>query len=265
MGRWRKIKRVIGVVLLHMVGIIPPLGYLYFSIEKANIKEQALICNAIEIEILDSLENRFITKAEVLNWLEEMNVIEGVTKISSLDLTLLEKELEEKQGVLKSVISYSSTGVLRVEVEQRRAIVRVEMGEYSFYIDSEGYIIPKANKVAYVPVINGNYPLPFPVGHYGYIDSGDSFLNGICNFALFLEEEVGWSKMIDQIESDKVGQLTFYPRVGGTKVIFGTLHNIEEKFTLLKEFYNKIVSLKGWDIYESVDIRYKDQLVCKKR
>ncbi|MFA5713977.1 MAG: hypothetical protein WC960_07395 [Bacteroidales bacterium] len=265
MGRWSKTKRIISISLLHLMGITPIVLYLYFLTTEDSRRERELLCSKIEIVIKDSTENKFIGREEIESILKERRVVEGVTKIASLDLNMLEREMEERDGVLRSEISYSSDGVLRVKVEQRRAIIRLEMGESRFFIDREGYIIPKGERVAYLPVVSSSHPLPYPSNHFGYIEQDDPFLFGIYKLALFLERERGWNKLIDQIESDQNGSLILYPRVGKSIIIFGPPKNIEDKFALLKEFYRKVAPLKGWDMYKSVDIRFKDQLVCKKR
>ena len=70
--------------------------------------------------------------------------------------------------------------------------------------------------------------------------------------------------MVEQIYVDEKGVLSFIPRVGSFEVIFGEPENIEYKFLKLEAFYNKVIPAQGWDAYKSVDLRFGNQLVCKK-
>ena len=39
---------------------------------------------------------------------------------------------------------------------------------------------------------------------------------------------------------------------------------LEEKFQKISLFYNDIVSAKGWNTYKSVNVKFKNQIICDK-
>ena len=54
------------------------------------------------------------------------------------------------------------------------------------------------------------------------------------------------------------------PRSGRFAVLFGRLEDVERKFDKLLRFYRSGLSSIGWSEYRTIDIRYNDQVVCKK-
>ena len=56
----------------------------------------------------------------------------------------------------------------------------------------------------------------------------------------------------------------FTPRSGRFAVLFGRLEDVERKFDKLLRFYRSGLSSIGWSEYRTIDIRYNDQVVCKK-
>ena len=46
--------------------------------------------------------------------------------------------------------------------------------------------------------------------------------------------------------------------------LFARLDDVERKFDKLLRFYRSGLSSIGWSEYRTIDIRYNDQVVCKK-
>ena len=69
--------------------------------------------------------------------------------------------------------------------------------------------------------------------------------------------------MIEQIYVDKNGDIILSPKVGNMEIIIGQMNNLEDKFSRLLAFYNNIAPSQGWNKYSTVNLKYKDQIVCK--
>ena len=54
------------------------------------------------------------------------------------------------------------------------------------------------------------------------------------------------------------------PRSGRFTILFGRLDDIGGKFDKLLRFYRSGLSSIGWDEYRTIDVRYRNQVVCKK-
>lgn len=258
---FKKIVNILGhLLLLSIVGV-----YLYFlsNIEEEHQKE--LRCNSITVIIKDSLQNRFVSPQEVIELLEEEGVVELASSLYKLELNELERTINKKRAIKKSEISYTLLGNMVVEVTQRRPIIRVESQEGGFYIDDSGYIFPLVKSfTSYVPIVTGDLPIRVEPDQRGEIKEGEEWLGRLYSLALFLDREPLWNSMVEQLYFDKDGDLYISPRIGSSEVLFGQLTNIEDKFNKLALFYKEIAPHYGWDYYESVNLEFNGQLVCKR-
>ena len=52
-------------------------------------------------------------------------------------------------------------------------------------------------------------------------------------------------------------------QVGKQKIEFGNPENVENKFFRLSVLVKKVLPSVGWNKYERVSLKYKDQIVCE--
>ena len=48
-------------------------------------------------------------------------------------------------------------------------------------------------------------------------------------------------------------------------IVIGEVYNLESKFNKLMLFYEEGLSKTGWNEYKTINLKYKDQVVCTKR
>jgi cell division protein FtsQ len=61
------------------------------------------------------------------------------------------------------------------------------------------------------------------------------------------------------------GEFELIPRVGAHIIEFGKAEDIEEKFEKLWILYNEGFYNTGWNQYDKISLKYKNQAVCTKR
>ena len=71
-------------------------------------------------------------------------------------------------------------------------------------------------------------------------------------------------KIISEIDVDKNKNIIIHPQLSKQKIIFGYPVDLDEKFNKIMIFYNKIAPLKGWNTYKTVNVKFKNQIVCDK-
>jgi cell division protein FtsQ len=54
------------------------------------------------------------------------------------------------------------------------------------------------------------------------------------------------------------------PKIGKQLIIFGDAADAREKLENLATFYRKVMSQKDWDLYKTINLKYKNQVVCSK-
>ena len=171
-----------------------------------------------------------------------------------------QKEIEKHQAILNAevfkVIASDSTllkGVLGVRVKHRKPILRVMSSSGSYYMDETGEKIPVSTSyAAKVLVATGFFSEEFAS-------------EKLLPFVLFLEENPFWKAQITQIHVEKSGDLLLTPLVGNHLIELGSLDNFQKKLRNMKTFYEQILARNNWEKYEKISLKYKNQIVAKKR
>ncbi len=70
--------------------------------------------------------------------------------------------------------------------------------------------------------------------------------------------------MIEQIDVLPNAEFVLVPKIGNEKILVGGNENISEKLNKLKFFYQEGLRYEGWNVYQTIDLKNKDQVVCRK-
>lgn len=258
---FRKILTYLGYILL--LGLLG--GYFFFGtlLEKKGKSKE--VCRTIRVTLLDSAQNRFVSSDEVIGIVEGfMGEIVG-KQSSQIDLFNMETLLDKRSAIKKSQVSLSRNGKLSIYITQRKPVLRIQTENGGFYVDETEYIFPLVDKfTSYVPIVSGNIPLVINSEHRGKALEDDlKWMSRILKMGNFLDSNPFWNSQIEQIYVDTTGDIWLFPRVGNHKIVFGDLNDIEEKFGKLYAFYKNILPTEGWEKYVSVNLKYKNQIICK--
>ena len=97
--------------------------------------------------------------------------------------------------------------------------------------------------------------------------SYEDFLK-LLNFVVLVEKDDFWRSEIVQIVvakgPDGVPEIELVPRTGSHTVIFGSPDDAEEKLAKLLTFYRRGLRNIGWEEYRTINVKYKEQVVCTK-
>ena len=133
-------------------------GYMVLALGFVSRESDAITCSAVEVLIRDSLNLQFIMKEDVMRILNDGGDSITGKKTSLVELSHLEEQLLLHPAVKSAEIYTTINGNLRVEITQRRPVVRIiDRSSRSYYIDEEGYFMPVTQTHSeHVLVINGN-------------------------------------------------------------------------------------------------------------
>ena len=229
---------------------------------------KSLRCTGLKVAVLDSMENSFVSRADVKGYLDKEygKYIDEV--IDSIDLTSIEEIVDGRSAVLKSQAYVTRDGVLHVDVTQRKPVVRFQKSGGGFYADAEGYIFPLQRSYAsHVQVIDGNIPLAAGSGFKGAIDDPKEkeWFESMMRVVNYIEKSKVWRDKIVQISVDSGRDLILIPREGKEQFLFGQPTDIEDKFRKMEKYYTHIVPAKGEGHYKYVYLKFKGQIVCKEK
>ena len=258
------VKKVLTYIGLSLLTIA--LGaYFYFAMQLQRRYADKEVCREIKVTLLDSAQNRFVTKTEVIDIIENFAGHPIGKKNSEINLANIELLLNKRSAIRGSQASLYRNGTLAIDITQRRPLLRIHTQNGGFYVDETGYIFPLVESFSsYVPIVTGNVPLDLNVDHRGNAAGEEErWINKLVELGIFLNNNPFWNAMIEQIYIAQNGDVILCPKVGNLEVIFGDLNNIEEKFHRLLAFYKNIAPHEGWGKYSSVNLKYKKQIVCK--
>jgi cell division protein FtsQ len=237
-------------------------------------KESLQKIGDLKITITDSTDNQFIRSADIRDILEQRYHHVFGQKSGKVNLEEIEKTLRSKQIINKAEAFITEPGVLRVEISQKIPFVRI-FNRYGqgYYLDKQGNLIPLSHYYSpLVIVANGNIAEPFSISRTLNIndvkhDSLPSYQKTIYNVfevADFITRDEFWNAQIEQIYVNDKGEFELIPRVGSHVIELGTAENLDEKFANLKLIYFKGFNNIGWNQYEKISLKYKNQVVCTK-
>jgi len=227
-------------------------------------------CRRIKITIVDSSQYHFVTKKDIQNTIisDNGNLIgKPVREISVDDI---EKTMTRYRELKTAEACMEIDGTLHIYADQRTPIMRLmpnNGGDY--YVDTEGVVVRRRN--LYTPrlhIVGGNINISQAMMNgVSVLDTSikNSILKDIFYLVRYINKDDFWSAQIDQIFVDGNDEIDLIPRVGNHTVHLGSAVNYEEKLKNLEVFYDKVLPEVGWNKYSTINLAFRDQIVCKRR
>jgi cell division protein FtsQ len=256
--------RLKNLLLWLMIG-----GYLVLSLGFVRKENDALKCSGIEVLIRDSLDLQFIRKEDVMKIIEAGDSIAG-KQMSQVELSRLEEQLRLHPAVKTAELYTTIDGILRVEIRQRTPVVRIiDRSNRNYYIDGEGFFMPATPMHSeYVLVANGNIPAGiYEARALSLLDDGpgSDLVKGMFELARYIYEDEVWHSQIVQVYVNEQNELELIPRLGAHVIYFGPPVDYRHKLFKLETVYKNGFRYMGWNQYEIINLKYKNQVVCTKK
>jgi len=257
----RKIARIVLIIpVLYMI-IIP----FYFA-ASANSGP----CTRILINIADSSDYHFVTKRHLMNLVYGNSSKILGRPLREVPVKDIEKRIKTLRELKEAEVYTAIDGTLHVYINQRNPIMRVIPDEGGdFFVDEEGYMFRRRN--LYNPrlhIIEGDIDVtPAMLDSVSILDTAikNTILKDLFYFVDYIRSNSFWSAQIDQIYVKREKEIDIIPRVGNHTVHLGTFENYKEKLRNLEAFYEKVLPEVGWEKYSSINLEFRDQIVCKRR
>lgn len=247
--------RLLWVGFLGLVGLI-----LYSAIGR----KQNSFAEGVEVEVM-ALESgdKLISERDVRQALLRSfgNTLEG-TELAGLEVERMERVLEEDPFVLDAETYIDQRNVFHVKIQQREPVLRVlDNNGGNYYLDKNGVKMPPSkNFAARVLVATGNVA-PYT---QDFRKKKRTTLKDLFALTETLMADEFFNSFIQQIHISNTGDFILIPLIGDQKIILGSARRLEEKLGRLKIFYQQGMPYTGWRIYETINLKYNGQVVCKK-
>lgn len=247
------------------------LSYIFVVMSFVSRQRTGLLFSGVNI-IIDK-PHSFINTKTVENLLIKNEISLDSTLIENINFDAIEKIIETDPAIKSADVYSNFQGEVFIEIIQRNPVMRIiAKNNKHYYIDDECKIMPVSNSyAANVPVVNGNIDEYF----VNYMDSSELSQKNINNypftpkdlyqFVMHLNNSELWRYQIEQIYITENKEFELVPRIGSHIIILGDLNNYEYKLQKLISIYKNGFANKDWNIYSSVNLKYSDQVICKKR
>ena len=239
--------------ILILIVLLLASAYLVVAVTVFNGTPDARECEGMELTIKDSIDNGFVTPADIQNLLKQKKLLPMKKQQQDITVRQLEEVLDEHPFVKKAECYLTSGGNVAIDIYQRIPILRVmsSNGE-DYFVDSEGKIMRAPGRSVHVVVATGAIDRAFAQTH-------------LYELGVFLQSDRFWESQIEQIHVTAQKELELVPRVGSHIIFLGKPGDYSEKFAKLQTFYKKALSQVGWNKYSRISIEFTNQIICTKK
>ena len=210
-------------------------------------------------EIVINSENKFLDRFQIESLITEKMDKDSIIK----NVNIIEKNILANPFVKEIKLYQDLSNKLIVDLVQYQPIARlVYENKKDLYIDLHGNIFPTSTKFSErVILIHTADNINLDLKNINSTDYGKKIFTMIN----YIINDIFLSKIISEIDINYNKNIIIYPQVSKQKIIFGYPEKIDVKFDKLMLFYKKILPAKGWNTYKSVNLKFKNQIICDKK
>jgi len=212
------------------------------------------------VDIRDKDEASFVSEKDI-----ERIVLKNIPKLKrtniwEIDAQELENKIRKHPSLLTADVYKTEGGFLRVEVRQKRPLLRLIANGRNAYIDVNGTLMYFSNAyTAHVPVAIGHFNLP---KDFTDKENYPKLINDLYYLTEYLNDEPFLKAQFEQIYIDKKKEIVLIPRVGNHRIRIASVDDLDMKFKKLYALYDQEFKEYGWKKYKEINLKYKGQVVC---
>lgn len=247
-----KLKKALGLVTLCLVLI----GFIGFVEKQSQLKSY----QGLEIDLKAVSGVYFVEEKEIDGIVKSaFPELKAGLPLSEVPLSAIETRLSG-HPFIKSVETFiGQKGILKVTINQHEPIARIARPTAADgYITTEGLIIPTSpSYTSRVLILEGAYAEQLM--DQGSVDA----MPELMPLIEFVTKDEFWSAQVSELEINKRDDIRLHQQVGKQVIEFGDALDIDSKFKRIEVLYKEILPRKGWNAYERISVKFKNQIVCE--
>lgn len=227
--------------------------YFLVAVAFMNRPERDLVCYGVEVVLEDSMKSCYLKPKDVQQLLKAGGHYPLGERMDDISLTEIE-ELLAKHPYIKDATGYKTPkGKICVLVQQHVPMLYVMADNGSrFCINEEGEVMSKTKYAANLLVATGPITQNYALEH-------------LYPMVAYIHQDAFWEQQIQQIHVLEDGSVELVPRVGKHRILLGQPVDVEGKLERMKQFYSEGLQKTGWNKYSLINLKYENQIICKKR
>ncbi len=229
------------------------LAYSVWVVIWAHAEASRHVCRNIDIAVDARPPMDSITRQGVLDVMKLYpSRIIGVP-IDQIDTRAIERYLDNLNTFETVNCMVSGAGTIHIQVSPMIPVMRVFFGDSSYYINKDGKTIASnAEFFSDVPVVSGNFNHRFRP-------------QDVLPLVRFVESDSIMSDLTSMIVANSPHNLLIVPKVTGHVVNFGDTTRLLDKRNALLLFYHRVMPHKGWELYDTISVKYRGQVIATRR
>lgn len=227
--------------------------YLVVTCIWANWNYNMEMCAGLEgdkVSVKDSHHTGFVTAAEITA--EVNSRLGNLTKrrLSDINLDSLQLWLSSLDKIESATAMRLTDNRLRIEVVPMVPVARVwPANAPSYYVNRDGKTILATSRYRIdVPHVAGQYS---PTALLPLLD--------------YLRTDKDADRLFTMISAVDTTNIILIPAIRGHVVNLGDAQNVSDKIARLKRFYAEVLPIKGWEHYDTISLKWKNQIVATRR
>lgn len=220
----------------------------------AGNRAQASMCKGIEV-VVEGGDERTVARTQrgVYNEVLRFDSHLLNRRASSINTLALQQHLSRISNFESVNCLMTSKGKLRVIVVPMIPEIRVFDGDESYYINKDGKRIgANAEFFSDVPVVRGKFSKDFPP-------------TAVLPVVRFVRNDSVLKHLVSMFEAEDADDILLIPRIAGHVVNFGDTLNLDRKRRALLTMYRKVMPYKGWENYDTISVKFRNQIVATRR
>lgn len=223
-------------------------------------------------------ENRNTPRTELITSEEIVSIItKAYPKLLATDIKDVNKKgiaslLKENPYILNAKVKMTAGGKMLVTVEQREPVARLFYQGGEFYLSRQGTYMPINPKhYCHILVASTEHNEPHII-NIEKLNLADTAIHKqpyspmmLWKLASFLHDNPDYGDLFDQAHLKDNGDLCLIPKLGSIEIIVGDTSFLDTKLEKLWTFFKQGINQTGWEAYSSVNLKYKGQVVAKRK
>ncbi|MCF8451288.1 MAG: hypothetical protein K9G49_15545 [Taibaiella sp.] len=254
MKRKISIRKILQVLLTITVAA----GCIVAMVSASTIEGERPLKSLPLIHISNDRKYHFIEQKEIMNLaIYNRNIDILHTPVSRLDAHGIEQAIMKDPWVAEAQVFIDIDRAMHIYVTQRVPVARIFRKDgTSYYMDSTLHTMPLSDNYTYYTMVVTNAP------DLNDDSAGIGLRKQIATLLKTINVDSFWSAQVSQVVIDSAGMFELIPVLGNQRILFGDTSCMKEKFSNLLTFYNNVLNRIGWDKYQTIDLRFRNQVVA---
>lgn len=240
-----------------VLGILALLTWIGFNSYKSTCSEVKIVINCSGI-------NQLYTENEIIEILKKNNLEPLNRQKSEIDLPKILTVLLQ-QDYVKSVEKVHFLGTkLHLELTLFDVLLYIRNSSNNCYLlSTDGTFLPITPKVRN-GVFNVSGYIPSDIRKKEKATPELPELYALYSLCSMFAEDTFYSALYQNITINEHQSIAFTPTIGNHQVVFGTIHNAQDKLKILKYMYEEVLPYVAPNTYSKLDLRFKNRIIATK-